>query len=72
MRHSFLIKKLWNISLLALTVITLGSCGGGKKEGEKSATDDKTLLGAGSTFIYPLYSKMFSEYNKTTGLKVNY
>src|SRR5439155_7988222 len=34
--------------------------------------DDNTLLGAGSTFIYPLFSKLFSEYNKSTGLKVNY
>ena len=32
----------------------------------------KTILGAGATFPYPLYSKMFSEYNKATGLKVNY
>jgi phosphate transport system substrate-binding protein len=72
MRYSILRENLRRATILALTVITLGSCGGGKKEGEKSATDDKTLLGAGSTFIYPLYSKMFSEYNKNTGLKVNY
>lgn len=30
------------------------------------------LNGAGSTFIYPLASKWFSEYNKKTGLKINY
>lgn len=30
------------------------------------------ILGAGATFPYPLYSKMFSEYNKTTGVQVNY
>src|ERR1035438_7529374 len=30
------------------------------------------LIGAGATFPYPLYSKMFDEYNKTTGVKVNY
>lgn len=30
------------------------------------------LLGAGATFPYPLYSKMFSEYNKKFGTKVNY
>lgn len=30
------------------------------------------LLGAGATFPYPLYSKMFSEYYKKTGVKVNY
>jgi phosphate transport system substrate-binding protein len=36
------------------------------------AQDDKTLLGAGSTFVNPLFSKMFSEYNKKTGVQVNY
>lgn len=30
------------------------------------------LLGAGATFPFPLYSKMFSEYNKKFGVKVNY
>src|SRR5450631_1544146 len=34
--------------------------------------DDNELIGAGSTFDYPLFSKMFSEYNTLTGLKVNY
>ena len=37
-----------------------------------STSDDNTLLGAGSTFVYPLFSKLFSEYNKSNGLKVNY
>src|SRR6476646_11871683 len=37
-----------------------------------STTGGSTLLGAGSTFVYPLFSKQFSEYNKETGLKVNY
>ncbi len=32
----------------------------------------KELTGAGATFPYPLYSKMFSEYNKICGVKVNY
>ncbi|MGI8951277.1 MAG: phosphate ABC transporter substrate-binding protein PstS [Chitinophagaceae bacterium] len=36
------------------------------------AQDDKTLLGAGSSFIYPLFSKQFSEYNKKTSIQVNY
>ena len=36
------------------------------------AQDDKTILGAGATFPYPLYSKMFSEYDKASGVKVNY
>ncbi|HVO91350.1 MAG TPA: phosphate ABC transporter substrate-binding protein PstS, partial [Terriglobales bacterium] len=32
----------------------------------------KELTGAGATFPYPLYSKMFSEYDKLCGVKVNY
>jgi phosphate transport system substrate-binding protein len=34
--------------------------------------DDNELIGAGSTFDYPLFTKMFSEYNTLTGTKVNY
>lgn len=37
-----------------------------------NAQDDNTILGAGSTFVYPLFSKQFSEYHKKTGLEVNY
>src|SRR5436190_14504067 len=37
-----------------------------------SQEGDKTLLGAGSTFINPLFSKMFAEYNSKTGIQVNY
>jgi phosphate transport system substrate-binding protein len=32
----------------------------------------KELTGAGATFPYPLYSKMFDEYNKECGVRVNY
>lgn len=34
--------------------------------------EDNTIMGAGSSFDNPLFSKMFSEYNKNTGLKINY
>jgi phosphate transport system substrate-binding protein len=37
-----------------------------------TAQDDKTLLGAGSSFINPLFSKMFADYNAKTGIQVNY
>ena len=30
------------------------------------------LTGAGATFPYPLYSKMFAEYYKETGVRINY
>ena len=36
------------------------------------SAQDNTILGAGATFPYPLYSKQFSEYNKVSGVRVNY
>lgn len=30
------------------------------------------LLGAGATFPYPLYNRMFDDYNQQTGVRVNY
>ncbi len=36
------------------------------------SADDNELTGAGATFPFPLYSKMFDEYNKKTSIKVNY
>lgn len=37
-----------------------------------ASAQDNTLLGAGSTFVYPLFSKIFAEYGKTNNVKVNY
>jgi phosphate transport system substrate-binding protein len=42
------------------------------KSATKSPVSDVELLGAGASFPYPLYSKMFSEYNIKTGVKINY
>jgi phosphate transport system substrate-binding protein len=36
------------------------------------AADQQELTGAGATFPYPLYSKMFDVYSKEYGVKVNY
>ena len=66
--------------VLAIAGSITSSCNSdsGKKSNSDSTTttstngDDNTLLGAGSTFVYPLFSKQFSEYNKVTGLKINY
>ncbi len=64
------------LSLAIMASMSLYSCGGGassdKKTGDSTNSNDNTLLGAGSTFDYPLFSKMFSEENKINGLKVNY
>lgn len=62
------------ISLSAFTVSSLVACNDGSNTGKpgESSGGDNTLIGAGSTFVYPLFSKQFSEYNKETGLRVNY
>jgi phosphate transport system substrate-binding protein len=69
MKHQLLNFK--TILFSGILVASLISCGG-NKEGDKTSGDDNTLLGAGSTFVNPLFSKLYSEYNKKTGLKVNY
>jgi phosphate transport system substrate-binding protein len=40
--------------------------------GNKGMAKETELIGAGATFPYPLYSKMFDVYNKGYGVKVNY
>lgn len=69
------IKKLVpSVVALALAGLALAGCNGnsGDQSSDTAKGDDNTLLGAGSTFVYPLFSKQFSEYNKLTGLKINY
>jgi phosphate transport system substrate-binding protein len=61
----------------SFVAVLITSCNGGGNTtpgqmANNASSDDNTLLGAGSTFVYPLFSKQFSEYNKATGLKVNY
>lgn len=76
-------KVVKNLALAAIALaitasLLLVSCGdsnnpkGNESTAKESSDDDNTILGAGATFPSPLYSKMFSEYNKLTGLKVNY
>lgn len=62
MKQSFKIKQCIAFAILVLSATGL----------KVFAQDDKTLLGAGSSFIYPLFSKEFSEYNTKTGLQINY
>lgn len=52
--------------LLAVTLVASG-CG---SQGQSSAVT--SLAGAGATFPYPLYSKMFDTYDAATGVRVNY
>jgi len=77
--HSFQIKRsLAAGAFFAIVSTVMVSCGGGggstsgADSTASSGSDDNTLIGAGSSFDNPLFSKQFSEYNKTNGLKVNY
>src|SRR4249920_2929485 len=56
-------------SLAAVALIIIATAG---IQTKVAAQDDKTILGAGSTFVNPLYSKIFADYNQKTGIQVNY
>jgi phosphate transport system substrate-binding protein len=53
------------LKLLMIFFILLAFCSTGFAK-------ERELIGAGATFPYPLYSKMFDVYNKEHGVKVNY
>ncbi|HEV3049909.1 MAG TPA: substrate-binding domain-containing protein, partial [Longimicrobium sp.] len=64
-----------------LAAFSLAACGGGDAQGASPGDMAKqahgggggaTLTGAGATFPFPIYSKWFSEYGKTSPLRVNY
>lgn len=63
-------NKLTLLSVFALSVIMISSCG--KSDKTKTSGSENELLGAGATFPYPLYSKMFDVYSKEKNMKVNY
>lgn len=53
-----------------ILMIAIGAVIAGQKLQAQSG--NKELIGAGATFPYPLYSKMFDVYNQEKGIKVNY
>ena len=60
---------------LALIAMALGvaACGGsGSSGGSTSSSMADTVVGAGATFPYPLYSKWGSDYAATGAGKINY
>jgi len=56
-------RKGWKLFTILLVLFVF--CGTGLAK-------DMELIGAGATFPYPLYSKLFDVYNKEFGVKVNY
>ena len=62
-----------SIAFAGVLAMGLSSCGSGGSTGADQNSDaDKQILGAGSTFGFPIYSKMFSDYGKTSGMQTNY
>ena len=66
--------KISKNSLYVLVLcLALVSCGDGNTDQSKANASAKNgIIGAGATFPYPFYSKLFNVYNKETGIKVNY
>ena len=58
--------------LIMFTMISCGKSKKGKNKGSSGSKATVKLQGAGSTFAYPLYSKMFKEYGKDHNIQVNY
>jgi phosphate transport system substrate-binding protein len=65
-------KTLLASGVVALSLgLGLSSCNG-SGGGGGSDTTENTLLGAGSSFVYPLFSKQFAVYHDSTQMKVDY
>ncbi len=58
------------LAVVSLLVLTGGCVKSG--DGNKGKQSSVELLGAGATFPYPFYSKIFDVYASKTGIKVNY
>jgi phosphate transport system substrate-binding protein len=58
-----------SVVVATLLVVLFIVCGCSSQGG---STTVKELSGAGATFPYPLYSKMFDTYDAATGVRVNY
>lgn len=68
-------KKILSVSVIVALLLT--GCGKKEKSAAQEATKPSSsnsieLIGAGATFPFPLYSKMFSVYSNMYNTKVNY
>lgn len=59
------------LALLAVLVVALAACGGDSSGGSGS-TSGGTIVGAGASFPYPLYSKWGQDYSAAADVKLNY
>jgi phosphate transport system substrate-binding protein len=59
------------LTAIVMSVMALNACSSTVAT-KPSASGSTNLTGAGATFPAPLYTKWFDQYNKLTGVKVNY
>lgn len=69
------LKQMFSVAVLIAASLGVVSCGMNNTKGDANVSSDKkefVLMGAGSSFDYPLFSKMFHDYHEQLGQKVNY
>ena len=61
-------------AVLGVATLAFAACGGDGSSGSglPGSGSGDTIVGAGASFPYPLYSKWGSEYNNLNGVKLNY
>ncbi len=71
-------RRKWGLTLILPAFLLIGGCfGEGKKEekaqkGTEIRASKAVINGAGATFPYPVYVNWAKEYQKATGVRVNY
>jgi phosphate transport system substrate-binding protein len=68
-------------AILLCAGVALLACNGNHSQNSTNGSDSSksgsnttanSILGAGSSFVYPFFSKIFAEYTNKTGVKINY
>ena len=63
-------KIIWIIGLIVVVVVIILISS--KRSNKKQKVKVEEIVGAGATFPYPFYDKIFNIYSKKTGVKINY
>jgi phosphate transport system substrate-binding protein len=80
MIFKYLVMNKLVMGIVFLTGSIIAGCNGNDKPAGDTTklstfganSNSNILLGAGSTFVYPLFSKLFAEYGKGNRIRVNY
>lgn len=65
-----ILLSLLGVFLLVATAFYVSGCS--SSNSPQTSAQVKQLTGAGSSFVYPLFSKMFEDYKNVKGVEVNY